>query len=163
MRVFRFILLFLGLSCGQSVFAQNTAKDFANMKYEVQFVSTGLQGTIYFKVFSYGRNQDQAVQNSKSDAIKAILFRGIPGSDVPEPMIRDLSVLDSKVDFFESFFKEGKYLNYVSISEDGSVDPDDVFKVGKQYKVGVKVSVLKDNLRVYLENSGIIKSLSSGF
>jgi len=36
-------------------------------------------------------------------------------------------------------------------------------KVGKEYKIGVVVSVSKDQLRKDLEAAGIIKGLSSGF
>jgi GTP-sensing pleiotropic transcriptional regulator CodY len=35
--------------------------------------------------------------------------------------------------------------------------------VGKEYKVGVTVSVSKDQLRKDLEAAGVIKSLGSGF
>jgi hypothetical protein len=36
-------------------------------------------------------------------------------------------------------------------------------KVGKEYKVGVVVSVYKDNLRKALEQAGVIKGLNSLF
>ena len=39
----------------------------------------------------------------------------------------------------------------------------EVRKVGKQYKVGVVVTVSKDQLRKYLEDAGVIRSLTSGF
>jgi hypothetical protein len=55
--------------------AQNTSKDFAAMNYEVQFIRTGVEGTILFKIFSYGKNEDQAIENSKSDALKAVMFK----------------------------------------------------------------------------------------
>ena len=95
--------------------AQNTSKDFAAMNYEVQFIRTGLEGTILFKIFSYGKNEDQAIENSKSDALKAVMFKGIPGSDMREPMIKDMSVLETRKDFFETFFNTKQYLQYVSI------------------------------------------------
>ena len=36
-------------------------------------------------------------------------------------------------------------------------------RVGKEYKVGVVVSVRKDDLRKALEAAGIIRGLNSGF
>jgi len=143
--------------------AQNTSKDFAAMNYEVQFIRTGVEGTILFKIFSYGKNEDQAIENSKSDALKAVMFKGIPGSDMREPMIKDVSVLETRKDFFETFFNTKQYLQYVSISSDGSIDGEDRLKVGKRYKIGVIVSVQKNTLRKLLETSGIIKPLNAGF
>ena len=54
-------------------------------------------------------------------------------------------------------------MKYVSESGDGNVDAGDRVKVGKEYKIGVLVSVSKDALRKDLEAAGIIKGLSSGF
>jgi len=146
-----------------SSFSQKTSSDFSTMNYEVQFIRTGVDGTILFKIFSYGKDEDQAVQNSKSDALKAVMFKGIPGSDLTSPMVRDLTVVNTRQEFFETFFKSSQYLQYVSVSGDGSIDGGDRYKVGKKVKIGVVVSVQKDNLRKLLESSGIIKSLNSGF
>jgi sRNA-binding protein len=71
---------------------------------------------------------------------------------------------DEKADFFEPFFEEGgRYMKFVSESSDGNVDAADRVKVGKEYKIGVVVSVHKDALRKDLEAAGIIRGLSSGF
>jgi hypothetical protein len=43
---------------------------------------------------------------------------------------------------------------------DGSAE---VRKVGKEYKVGVVVTVNKDMLRKHLEEAGIVRGLGSGF
>ena len=64
-------------------------------------------------------------------------------------------------DFFKLFFDDtrGEYMKYVSLTS----KPQDIIKVGREYKVGVVVSVHKDALRKSLENAGIIKGLSHGF
>ena len=54
-------------------------------------------------------------------------------------------------------------MKFVSVSGDGSVASEDRMKVGKEYKVGVVVSVMYDLLRKDLEAAGIIRGLSSGF
>ena len=62
------------------------------------------------------------------------------------------------------FFEDGgKYMKYVSVSTDGQISADDRKKVGKEYKVGIVISVMKDALRKDLESAGVIKGLSSGF
>jgi hypothetical protein len=134
------------------------AQNYRDFNYEVQFLRTGLQGTELFKVFAYGRNEKQCFDNAKMDAIKAILFKGVPGSGLQKPMITELSEMDQHKDYFKAFFKDnGPYLNYVSISNDGSI------KVGNKLKIGVIVSVSKANLRSELESAGIIKKLNAGF
>ena len=143
--------------------SQNTSSDFLSTNYEVQFIRTGVDGTILFKIFSYGRTEDQAIKNAKSDALKAVMFKGIPGSDLVNPMVRDITVLETKKDFFNTFFETDQFQQYVSISGDGTIDGEDRLKVGKKYKIGVVVSVQKNNLRKLLENDGIIKALNAGF
>lgn len=54
-------------------------------------------------------------------------------------------------------------MKFVSTSNDGAVDAGDVKKVGKEYKIGVVLSVNVSALRKDLEDAGIIKSLGAGF
>ena len=65
--------------------------------------------------------------------------------------------------FFEEFYKSGRYLQFVALSNDGTIRPQDRLKVGSQYKIGVALSIQKDALRKYLESEGIIKKLGSIF
>jgi hypothetical protein len=53
-----------------------------------------------------------------------------------------------------------KYVNFVN---NGIPAPGDIIQVGKQYKVGVRVSVSKDALRKEMEAAGIVKALGAGF
>lgn len=79
-------------------------------------------------------------------------------------MVSNPNLENEKADFFEPFFEEGgKYMKFVSSSGDGNIDAADRMKVGKEYKIGVVVSVMKDALRKDLEAAGISKGLSSGF
>jgi len=132
--------------------------------YEVQFIRTGLEGTELFKVFAYGMNEAECIDRAKLNAVKAILFKGIPGSGTAKPMITESGAEDKYRSYFDNFFSMGgKYLNFVSISTDGSISDKDRFRVGNRLKIGVVVSVQKTNLRQELEAAGIIKKLDSGF
>jgi len=63
-----------------------------------------------------------------------------------------------------TFFRDGgKYMKYVRITGDGAIDSDDRLKVGKEWKIGVIVSVDVRGLRKDLEAADIIRSLNSGF
>ena len=125
--------------------------------YEVVFIRTGVAGTELFKVFSYGRNETECIEASKLNAIKEILFKGIPGSGMQRPMISEVGVEEKNRDYFNEFFKSGgRYLNFVALSSDGSIDSRDRLKVGKLLKIGIVVSVQKDNLRKQLQDKIIV-------
>jgi hypothetical protein len=132
--------------------------------YEVVFIRTGVEGTELFKVFSYGRNERECIEAAKVNAIKAVLFKGIPGSGLQRPMITEAGAEEKYKAYFNQFFSSGgRYLNFVALSSDGSIDSRDRMKVGGLVKIGFIVSVQKDNLRKELQDDKIIKSLSSGF
>lgn len=132
--------------------------------YEVVFIRTGVAGTELFKVFSYGRNEKECIEAAKVNAIKAVLFKGIPGSGLQRPMITEAGAEEKYRDYFNQFFMSGgRYLNFVALSSDGSIDSRDRLRVGKLVKIGFVVSVQKDNLRKELQDDKIIKGLSSGF
>jgi len=160
----KYIFLSLLLLVHFCSFAQRTGKQPDNYNYEVQFIKTGVQGTEIFKVFAYGRNEKECTINAKADAIKAILFKGVPGSGIIRPMVDEINAEEKYKEYFKSFLEpNGKYLNFVAISNDGSIDPDDRLKVGNKLKIGVLLVIQKDNLRKQLESDGIIKKLNYGF
>jgi len=159
----RFFLLIIIICLPFFVFSQKSAKN-QGYNYEVQFIRTGLEGTELIKIFSYCKKEKDCFEISKVNALKAILFKGIPGSGLQMPLVSEPGAEDKFKDYFTAFFKEGgKYLNFVSISNDGSIDFKDRMKVGNQLKIGVIVSVQKANLRRELEAAGIVKKLSDGF
>ncbi len=158
--------------CQTSVSAQTLTTN-----YEVQALEQGKEGTVLMKVFSYGKTTEEAIERAKLDAVHAVLFKGIPGSNCEKPLIGDLSLLQSKADYFKTLFgvdelegytrkkkkirygtENAPYRLYVSLSTDGSIDPADRLRVGKEYKVGVSVSVQFHALRAQLEKDGIIKA-----
>ncbi len=143
--------------------AQKTNHDFRIQNFEVDFVRTGHDGTTLFKVISIGRNTDQAIVNAKSDAIKAVLFQGIPNSDLVKPLIVNNELIEKNNLFFESFFQNEKYLDFLISSNENNIAGEDRIKVEGKYKIGLIVSVDKKRLREYLEKNNIINKLSSGF
>ncbi len=150
-----------------SGYSQKRKNPAAFYNYEVECMGTGMDGTQLIKVWGYGKKPGDAVENAKKSAVQAVMFKGIlagkPGC-MMRPLITDAGAEQQYQDYFNAFFKEkGKYLSFVSVSSDGSINPKDRLKVGKQYKVGVLVSVSHAALRKELENAGIIKALGTGF
>lgn len=162
------LALFCALAMVTAGYAQKEKEKDKNKlmddEYEVKFMRTAVEGTILFKIYSYGKNEDACIENAKRNAVKAILFTGIPGSDLQKPLVTDAGAIETHKDYFNAFFqKGGKYLQYVALSTDGSIDSDDRLRVGKFTKIGIAVLVQKAALRKEMEDAKVIRSLSSGF
>jgi len=112
------------------------------------------------KVWSYGRRERLTREYNMRNAIHGILFKGYPkmGANaglkalVPEGY-------EAHKEFFDEFF-QGKYLQYIQVTNNGMLDAGDVIKLDKRrYKIGMVVMVNVNGLRQYLEEKNIIKGL----
>ena len=152
-----------------SVSAQKSKanKDTDAWRYEVEVVQEGVSGTYLVKVWSYSKKPNVAIEQAKKNAIHGVIFKGFPSSgriQGKSSLTNNSSLETEKADFFSQFFSDGgKYMKFVSISNDAAVGAGDIMKIGKEYKVGVIVSVKVTELRKDLENAGILKGLSAGF
>lgn len=169
-RLAHLVALVFFLTFSVNTFAQarkKADKDTNAWRYELEAVQTGVQGTYLIKVWSYSKKAEVAIEQAKKNAVHGIIFRGFSGKDrVPgqAPLTNNPNLVDEKADFFEEFFADGgKYLKFVSTTNDGAVAAEDRLKIGKEYKIGVILSVNITTLRKDLENAGLIKGLSSGF
>jgi hypothetical protein len=142
-------------------------KDTKIWRYELEAAGEGNDGTYLVKVWSYSKKPDVAIEQAKKNAVHGVVFQGIPAAgrfSSQPPIARTPGLENEKADFFDAFFDDGgAYMKYVAVSNDGSVDGDDRLKVGKEYKIGVVVSVRKDLLKKDLQAQGIVQGLSSGF
>jgi hypothetical protein len=163
-----FLLLLFSLTASELSGQSRKKKENTDIwKYEIEGVQTGVQGTYLIKVWSYSPNANLAIEQAKKNAVHGIIFRGFAGTGrVPgqRALATNPNLEEEKHDFFRLFFAEGgKYLKFVSLTNDGAVAAEDRLRVGKEYKIGVIMSVNVDALRKDLEEAGIIKSLGRGF
>ncbi len=140
-------------------------KDTENWRYEIECAGIGKPGTKVIKVWSYSKKRTVAINQAKKNAVHGIIFQGYAsggqGCTSQRPLINDPSIEQQKADFFKDFFMtNGKYMKFVSTSGDGTPT---ILKVGKEYKIGVVVTVMTNNLRKDLEAAGVARGLSSGF
>ncbi len=161
------ILIIIFIIFSVSGYGQRKKNPAAYYDIEVECMGTGMDGTQLIKVWGYGKKPDDAIEQAKKNAVQAVMFKGIttgkPGC-MMRPLITDPGAEQQHQDYFVAFFKEhGKYLNFVNVSNDGSIDPKDRLKAGKQFKIGILVSVSHNALRKELESAGIIKALGQGF
>jgi predicted homoserine dehydrogenase-like protein len=143
--------------------------DTEHWRYEIECVGVGKPGTNLIKVWSYSKKPLVAIEQSKKNAVHALMFKGFAkgsrGCFEQDAIIKDMSVQDEKEDFFEEFFKskDGKFMRFVQVTEEIGVTNNDVVKLKKEYKIGVVVLVDRDALRKYLEDEKIISGLNSIF
>ena len=134
-------------------------------KYEIQCAGIGTDGNYLIKVFTYSKNKNLAIEQAKKNAVHGVLFKGFPGNKnngcyTQKPICTNPNIEFEKKEFFDTFFQDGgKYMKYVLDSSDGNIDPADRMKAGKEYKIGIIVTVAKDLLRKDMEAAGILRSL----
>ena len=138
-------------------------KDTNEYRYEIECGGNAIQGTYLVKVWSYSRTPSIAENQCRKNAVHGVIFKGYGGGQgcvSQRPMANNPGVETQFEDYFKSFFATGgEFQKYASIVG-GTTD---VVKVGKEYKVGVLVSVRKDDLRKALEAAGVIRRLNAGF
>ncbi len=168
-----FLLVISCLMCLQlSAQKKKANKETLEFRYEAEAaVGQAVQGYTLIKVFCYSSSKNVAVNQTGKNAVHAILFKGtadyVNGSTRikgQKPLITNPMAYEENEQFFKEFFKDGgQYQKFVQLVNNGIPDAGDIIKVGKEYKVGVKVLVNKDALRKSLEAAGIIKKLGGIF
>lgn len=132
--------------------------------YEIHCIKTGENGLQIVKVYSYGKTVEKASAQCKKNAVHGAIFKGISGGSCrPNPPIVGMDKYETNKAYFDEFFSSGKYLQFVTLSGDGSIAPNDRLKTPDGYKVGLPVVVRYDALREKLENDGIARALNQGF
>ncbi|MBR3647240.1 MAG: hypothetical protein IKN59_02500 [Paludibacteraceae bacterium] len=132
-------------------------------KYELECAGNGVQGTYLVRVWTYSKKLKDAQAAGARNAVHGVVFKGFAGGDgcVGQRALASGPGAELEYeDYFKRFFADnGEYRKYVSLV----VGTEEILKVGKEYKVGVVVSVQKDELRKALEAAGVIKGLNYGF
>lgn len=166
----KILLLAAALLIGQLCLANKQKKADAEtdkFRYDIEYARSAGDGMCQVKVWSYSKKTRIASEQCRKNAVHGVIFKGYASGDgsatTQRPLVKNGAALQEHAAFFEEFFLDGgPYRQFVSAVTDGSME---VKRVGekKQYKVGVVVTVSKDQLRKYLEDNGIIRSLTSGF
>jgi hypothetical protein len=137
-------------------------------RYEIEAKDFGSQDVYQLKVWTYSKNPDTAIEQAKKNAVHGVIFKGLTGKTGViagrRPLVDRPALETEREDYFKLFFaKGGRYQQFVSLVNNGAIDSGDRIKVGKEYKIGVVVSVNVAALRKDLEAAGITKKLGGGF
>lgn len=129
--------------------------------YSCVFINVATSGTKNIKVSGIGKKKDAAIERAGMNAIHAVIFQGIPGGSNGQPTPALYSTTQPFADhqkFFDDFFNNGQYSNYlVQVTNPSGKDMSEV-KGG--IKVKVEIQVLFDKLRQDLIAAGIIKGVA---
>jgi hypothetical protein len=174
-----FCLMFTGMLClslfqleAQSARKVNKGLYKSAASYEVQVLGVGQDGTKVFRIWSYDKTVEAAINKAKRDAVAACLFSGLPGSGQTNqtPAICKSGDEETHEAFFQEFFaypdkkgNGGAYLRFVNRTTDEP--PSGKYRVQMKggYKIAIDVQVMYNNLRSYMEEKGIVKKLGHGF
>ncbi len=162
----KLILLFISFTLCLPAFAgskKKADKDTEKFRYELQCAGNATQGNYLVKVYSYSKKANVAAEQCKKNAVHGVIFKGYGsenGCVAQRPLVQDPGAEIEHQDYFDLFFQDGgEYMKYVQVTS----TPQEVTKVGKEYKVGLIVVVRKDALRKALEGAGIVRGLNSIF
>lgn len=170
----KIIVLLLLVIVPMSVFSQkkrNAKKADANTvawMYEIEPAGEAKAGGELLKVWSYAPDVVSAKAQAGKNAVHAVIFKGIESDGRGHGIVKLDRTGNAEVEhaeFFESFFATGgKYMQFVTLVNNGVTGAGDIIKLDKKnFKVGVVVKVNYKSLRKYLEDQGVIKGLSAGF
>ena len=157
------LVVVLCLPACRSIRQKKANVDTNQYRYEIECAGNAVQGTYLVKVWTYSKSAAVAENQCRKNAVHGVIFKGYGGGQgcvSQRPMANNPGVEQQYKEYFDSFFATGgEFQKYASILS-GTTE---TVKVGNEYKVGVVVSVRKDDLRKALEAAGVIKSLNSGF
>lgn len=101
----RHYLLIICLLIAYNLFGQN----------KVNFLSDG-PNTLSLRVTAYGKKAKEAIENAEQAAVRAILFRGIPGSNQAEnPLIgvNEEKIQKEHKSYFKELFEEKRCSSFI--------------------------------------------------
>lgn len=163
--LFALILIIPTLSYSQKRKIKKANEDTEQWRYEIEALEVGTQGTCLVKVWSYSKKPEVASLQARKNAVHGAIFKGIPANGRikgKKPLVQDPAIESQYADFFKSFFADGgAFMRYVTLTNASATG--DVTKIGKEYKVGVNVSINYSDLRKALEDAGVVKKLGAGF
>ena len=133
-------------------------------QYEVETLGVGTDGTYLIKVTDYFRTTDEKVylDGLKKDAVHCVIYNGIPAGNgsmkQPALMTNDTRIEGNEI-ALNNFFEQKLYLDFINAVVNSSKT---ITKISgsEDYKIGVGISVNKDELRKYLIDNNIIKPLN---
>ena len=135
-----------------------------NRNYQTECVTVETDSYITIKIWDIKKGSNYNAEQARKDAIHAILYSGISGGNgctTQPPILNKTEEQEQFKSIEKSFFsKNGKWSMFVRSAVTETTLPTNLGN--KNWKV-FQVAISKNELRKYLEEQKIIKSLNNGF
>jgi len=135
-----------------------------NRNYQTECVTIETDGYVTIKIWDTKKGAKYISEQARKDAVDAILFSGISGINgcaTQPPILNKAEEQENFKAIEKSFFsKKGKWSMFTRSTATETTLP--TYIGVKNWKV-YQVSISKNELRKYLEEKKIIKSLTNGF
>lgn len=135
-----------------------------NRTYQTECVTIETDGYVMIKIWDTKKGAKYTSEEARKDAIHAILYSGVSGGTgctTQPPILNKSEEQENFKPIEKSFFaKKGKWSMFTRSSATETTLPANIGI--KNWKV-YQVTISKNELRKYLEDQKIIKSLTNGF
>lgn len=115
-------------------------------------------GTERLRVWGKGATQSVAIEQAKKNAVRTVLFKGIPGQGECDkrPLVAEVNAEERYRDYFTRFFADGgEYRNFVQ--EDSKTDGSrQVAETAGTKAYGIVCTVDREKLRQQLLADGVL-------
>lgn len=132
--------------------------------YQTACISNEMDGYITIKIWDTKKGQKYKPEEARKDAIHAVLYSGISEGNncvTQAPILNKTTYIENFSAIEKQFFaKNGIWIKYTRSATTETTIPENIGD--KKWKV-YQVSVSNNELRKYLEEQNIIKSLNNGF
>lgn len=132
--------------------------------YQTECVAIETDGYVTIKIWDTKKGRRYKPEQAQKDAVHAILYAGVSGGSgctTQSPILNKLEEQENFEAIKKSFFaRNGKWSTFTRSATTETTLPADLGL--KNWKV-FQVSISKNELRKYLEDQKIIKSLTNGF
>ena len=121
---------------------------------EVNLINTA-EGTITLRSIGYGKTEKDAFVHAEKQAFEIILFRGIPRSQVENPLIENEGEARSKhAAYLDNFFTEQMYKTFIMSSYTTTAFGKDKLHGGR---IALDIKINLFSLRKELEKNNLIR------
>ena len=144
------IILFLIVSCGAK-----------KELYYIECISIENQDYVKLKIGNFVKQTEFNIESASKNAVKSVLYSGYSSANcqTQKPILKESSDIDNFKKIESNFFSSnGKWKTFVR----NLLDSNNI-KTDKTENKEFTIMVNKDQLRKYLEDQKIIKSLNTGF
>ncbi len=122
--------------------------------YQINCVSIENEGYVKLKITNLIKPLEYQIESANKDALKAILYSGYTSTQcqTQKPLLRQTTDIENFKKIESNFFSnKGIWKTFIRNA------------TNEQNTTGFEIMINKDQLRKYLEEKQIIKSLNNGF